>query len=97
ALHRGDDLLGGEETAERVDPPGRLEVRRGRFLNAAPDAGAGVIDEDLDLPQITADRIERARDRACVGDVALVHARVGQGRCDLDGERGAASEQRNRV
>ena len=68
-----------------------------RFLDAAPEARAGVVDEYLHLAEVAPEGIECASDRAGVGDVARVCPGVRQAGGEIAGELGGAGEQRDRI
>src|SRR6202167_2853148 len=62
AAHGGNCLLAAKKEAERVDPPGTLEILRLDLSHMAPDARAGVIDERIHVAEIGAHGGERRLD-----------------------------------
>src|SRR5208337_1454264 len=95
--HRRNDLPRRKEETERIDPPRPLEVFRRHVLDRAPDAGAGVEDEDVDVAEFGPRALERACNRRRVGDIAGMGLGARELAGEPRGEVGAPRHQRDRV
>jgi hypothetical protein len=68
--HPRQDRQGWVERAPEVGGHDPLEIRVGEIGHRGDDDDAAVVDQNVDLPIVTRDRVDHGRDLGAVGDVA---------------------------
>src|SRR6201999_2414209 len=83
AAHQRNRRLGTEDVAHQVDVEDLFPARRARLVDLLVFADAGIVDEDVEAPELLRGAVDEAEACRLAADISLREGNLGAGSLEL--------------